>query len=64
MLSENLHVLVHGLLTRHTPEPVSADWTAVSETLVKETTTERTVRRFEEQRDLCRMSVPPGRIRA
>lgn len=32
MLSENLNVLVHGLLTRHIPEPVSVDWTAVSGT--------------------------------
>jgi hypothetical protein len=57
-------VLVHGLLTRHTPEPVSVDWTAISVTLVQETSIEHTVREFGEQRDLPRVSVPPGRIRA
>jgi hypothetical protein len=64
MPSENLDVLVHSLLTWHTPEPVSVDWTAASGTPVQETTIERTVRGFEEQRDLPRVSVPPGRIRA
>lgn len=51
LLSENLEVLVHGLLAWHMPVPVSVDWTAISGTPVQETTIKRTVREFGEQRD-------------
>jgi len=42
----------------------SPDWTAVSGALVQKKTIEPTVRGSGEQRDLLRVSVPPGRIRA
>ncbi|MEZ0366595.1 hypothetical protein ACAG26_23255 [Mycobacterium sp. pUA109] len=64
LLSENVDVVVHDLLTRHMLEPVSVDWTVASGIPVQETTIERTVREFGEQRDSPRVSVPPGRIRA
>jgi hypothetical protein len=32
LLNENVDVLVHGLLARYLPEPVSVDWTAASGT--------------------------------
>jgi hypothetical protein len=51
LLSENLDVLVHGLLARHVPEPVSVDWTAASGTPVEEMTIERTTTEFGERRD-------------
>ncbi|AFS13661.1 MULTISPECIES: hypothetical protein [Mycobacterium avium complex (MAC)] len=59
LLSENLDVLVHGLLARHVPEPVSVDWTAVSGTPVQETTIERTTMEFGERRD---HRIPGSRI--
>jgi hypothetical protein len=64
MLSENLDVLVRGLLTWHIPNRSPSTGPPVSGTPVQETTIERTVRGFEQQRDLPRVSVPPGRIRA
>ncbi|MFL0278159.1 hypothetical protein [Mycobacterium sp. SMC-19] len=51
LLSENVDVLVHGLLARHMPEPVSVDWTAARGTPVQETTIERTTMEFGERRD-------------
>ncbi|MCV7117059.1 hypothetical protein [Mycobacterium nebraskense] len=51
LLSENIDVLVHGLLARHMPEPVSVDWTAVAGTPVQETTIERTTMEFGERRN-------------
>lgn len=51
LLSENIDVLVHGLLARHMPEPVSVDWTAVAGTPVQERTIERTTMEFGERRD-------------
>lgn len=51
LLSENLDVLVHGLLTRHMPEPVSVDWTAATATPVQEVTIQRSSMEFGERRD-------------
>ena len=51
LLSENIDVLVHGLLRRHMPEPVSVDWTAVAGTPVQEKTIERSTMEFGERRD-------------
>lgn len=50
LLSENIDVLVHGLLARHLPEPVSVDWTAASGTPLQEKTIERTSMDFGERR--------------
>jgi hypothetical protein len=46
LLSENLDVLVHGLLSRRMPEQVSVDWTAAIRTSIEETTIERNVDDF------------------
>lgn len=46
LLSENIDVLVHGLLARHMPEPVSVDWAAVSRTPIEEVMIERNVNDF------------------
>jgi hypothetical protein len=46
LLSENLDVLVHGLLAEHMPQPVSVDWTAPSSTPIEETSIERNVDDF------------------
>lgn len=51
LLSENLDVLVCGLLARHMPEPVSVDWTAATATPVQEVTIERSSMEFGERRD-------------
>lgn len=51
LLSENFDVLVHGLLSRHMPEPVSVDWTAATATPVQEVTIERSSMEFGERRD-------------
>lgn len=64
MLSENLDVLVHGLLTLAYASTEIGSVDRRRQNLVQETTIERTVKRFEEQRDLSRVSVPPGKIRA
>jgi hypothetical protein len=59
LLSENLDVLVHGILARHVPEPVLVDWSAVSGTPVQEMTIERTTMEFGERRDY---RIPGSRI--
>ncbi|QNJ91217.1 hypothetical protein HZU40_23790 [Mycolicibacterium fluoranthenivorans] len=51
LLMENIDVLVHGLLARHMPEPVSVDWTAASGTPVQEVMIERSSTRYGERRD-------------
>lgn len=51
LLSENLDVLVHDLLARHLPEPVSVDWNAATATPVQEVTIERSSMEFGERRN-------------
>lgn len=59
LLSENLDVLVHDLLTRHLPEPVAVDWTSTTRSVPSEITLTRTYDDFGRQRTI---TVPATRI--